>query len=479
MPLSHGPTRLPAFQTRRHHTRGEAWSAAERVLAVQTFVLLVFSAWAGGGRMPWAPPAMLAIAGCGVIVLFLRRSEGESVRLRALVPLALWLVLLAIALLNPSHVDDSTGVRAPNLRWISWLPATVDPGATLVAELPWLTALLQGGVLVAARPGRRLVRFIWGAAALNGFALAAVGAAFHFAEANMMLGFIEVPEPTYFFATFFYKNHWVAYGALSAAAGAAVALQSWRQALLGDPRARGRAILFGTTSLLTAITLPLPRSRTGGLLAIALIVGFFAVLLAMLAQNRGVSRGRRVAVIGLLSLLVLAASGYGFNAYLPRAREDWKRTVIQVENARRGESLELRLLLSRDTWRMAAARPWFGWGIGSFEVTFPIFQGDYLRGPDGRTNARVEFAHNDWLQMAAEAGLAGLAVLLVPIMGAARRAWREGGIGGRWGLAGCGAIAVFAWIDFPFNNPSVLVLWTTLLLTARHLGAKSEAASAP
>lgn len=422
-------------------------------------VLVLFASWAGGGGLAWARTTILILTALGLPAIALRRLEGEKVRPAAFGCLGLWLLLLGVALLNPSHRALAGGGWEPRPGWIPWLPATVDRGASLEAQIPWLAAILEATLLVAVRPHRRVVRFIWSVVALNGFALAAVGAAFRFNGATEVLGFIDAPEPSYFFATFFYKNHWAAYGALCAVTGIALALHAWARAQAGDPSARGRALLFSSTALLTAITLPLPGSRLGALLTIMLLVHWLG------GMARGAWRSHRKVGISLVIAGALAIAAYGFDAYRSRAEFDWQRTVRQLSSVRTGIAPDIRFLVSRDTAHMALARPWFGWGVGSFPLVFPVYQGDYLRAPDGRPEARFEFAHDDWLQLAAEAGVVGLLVLLVPVVRLARRGWRAG-TAARTILAGCGAIALMAWVDFPFNNAAVISLWAMLLASA-------------
>jgi len=445
-------------------------SPADRLVGTQCSLLLVFSSWAFGGRVPWAPPWILLLAAAGLPAVLLRHREGMRVRLYGFLPLVLWLALLGAALLNPSHAHADGGAWLPRSAWIPWLPTTADRPATLWASLPWIAALVQAGVLVSVRPQRRVVRWIWGTAAMNGFALAAIGAAFHFAQADKLLGLEDAPEPDYFFATFFYKSHWAAYGALSGFAGTALSLRSWPGLLLGNPYARGRFCLFGAVSLLTAMTLALPRSRAGAVLAALLVAGFLATLLVALLRSTAFVGRSRLFLAAAVAAAALAAIAYGVELDARRGRSDIERTEQEIANAENGGPIDLRVLLSRDTWHMARDRPVFGWGLGCFEMVFPIYQGSYLRGPDGLPDARVEFAHNDWLQMAAEMGAVGLAVLLLPALGIFRSGWREGGPAGRWGLAGCALIALYAWVDFPLNNPAVLVLWTVLLVSAGGLG---------
>lgn len=439
-------------------------SPAERYLIGHTTLMLVVFSWAGGGRLAWSPAALFVGAVLGLPAVWLQAREEDGLRLRGFVPFACWLGLLGVELLNPSHVHDPGAGWLPRSGWIPWLPTTVDRELAVRAALPWLAALLEGGIFATMRPSARVTRVIWTVAALNGFLLAAVGAAFRFAQAGEMLGFIAVPD-VYFFATFFYKNHWAAYGALCAWTGIVLALGAWDRARPGDPRARGRLVFFTVISLLTAVTLPLAGSRSGALFAIALAAGWLGGLLFGLRSEQRYNSRQRALIAALLIASAALIVSYGASAYGPRARTDMERTVRQLSQATRGESADLRWLVSSDTWRMAKERLWFGWGLGSFEVVFPHFQGPYLRGTDGQPDGRVEFAHDDWLQALAESGVVGLAILLFPAVRLAARAWRRSRSARRMVL-GCAVIAAYAWIDFPFNNPAILLLWTLLLVTA-------------
>lgn len=468
---------MPAFaqieSSHRHRSPDTSGplSPADRLLVAQNILLIAVSSWGGGGWLPGVLAIMLGLTAGGWLALWLRRREHEPIEPMALVPLALWLLLFAIAVANPSYIRSADGdAWFPRHGWIRWLPGTVSPAASWRAEMPWLVALSQAGILVATRPHRRAVRYIWTFAALNAFALAVIGAAVHFAQADRMLGVIETSE-SYFFATFFYKNHWVAYGWLGATAGAALALQAARRARAGDPRASGRAFFFGATALLTVITLPLPGSRSGVVLAAVFTLSLpVALLLKLRPEGEPWSRSRTAAAI-LAIILAAAMIASGISSYAVKAREDWERTENQLAASRHGESPEIRMLVSRDTWKMALDRPWFGWGIGSFELAFPMYQGNYVRDANGRPTARFEFAHNDWLQMFAEAGVAGLAILLVPLARLIHRGWRDGGPTGRVAILGCVVLALYAWIDFPLNNPAVLALWIMLIATAGRMGA--------
>lgn len=450
----------------RHLRTGstDSFSPSEALLVAQTLLVVVAVSWAGGGMPGWTQGPLLGLVALSILLWPMRRKEGAATRPLALLPAALWLGYVALALLNPSHEPAPDGTWHERMNWLRWLPTTVDRSHTLSGAGLWLAALVQGGALVGLAPSARATRFIWRGVAINGFVLAAVGAAFHFSGATRLLGEFDVPEPTYFFATFYYKNHWAAFGALGGIAGLTLALRDWRAALAGVENARGRVMFFGGTALLTLCTLPLPGSRAGFLLAAVTITIAATHAARLLARERG-PRGRRWGAL-LLAGLLLLAMGFVARFYLERGANDLARTREQIARHAAGGLLDLRVELTRDTWRMAQARPIFGWGVGCYEVVFPVFQGDYLRDAGGRSTVRAEYAHNDWLQILAECGAVGATILFGAAGVLFGLGWRDAGSTGRLALGGLALLALYAWIDFPFHNPAVLLTWTVLLATS-------------
>ena len=432
---------------------------------LQASAVVVFASWACGGSYPWGPPCILALVALGLPIAFLRARHVGRSRWWPFVPAIAWLVFCGIAWLNPSY-------RAlPNGSWLpqpfhAWLPATVDRTHTVIACEPWLAALLEGGVLVMAAPSHRAILWLWRVIACNGFVLAAVGAWVKFTGTEQMLGFIEPPEPTYFFATFFYKNHWAAFGALAGAVALSLVLFDWGTSVRGDPDAKGRVVLFGGAGLLTLGTLPLPGSRAGALLAIAIVATFLVLIPVALRRSR--ADPRRLTVSALYAAIALGVIGFAVDAYWPRAAIDLDRTRQELGVAA-DTTPNLRWSLSRDTWRMARDRPWFGWGPGSFEIVFPVYQGNYLRSADGRPEARIEDAHNDWLQLLAECGVIGASLIVLPFGVCLARGWKSDSYAARWIAAMCALVGIYALIDFPFRNPAVLMLCTVIVTTAYRL----------
>lgn len=116
----------------------------------------------------------------------------------------------------------------------------------------------------------------------------------------------------------------------------------------------------------------------------------------------------------------------------------------------------------RDTLTMIRANPVLGVGLGAFETVYPI----YSRG-DG--SMRIEFAHNDYLQVLADAGIVGGA-LAIWFIAAIFRSF-AGGLKSRDPLSralalGCGAgvfgILVHSLFDFNLQLPSNALLFLVL-----------------
>jgi O-antigen ligase len=130
---------------------------------------------------------------------------------------------------------------------------------------------------------------------------------------------------------------------------------------------------------------------------------------------------------------------------------------------------------------MAADKPVFGWGLESYGSIFLRYTSS-RRSPDGFITVFVD-AHSDWLQALAELGFAGTALLLLvgllPLADTFRL--RNVSAVSAWLLAGCGMIAAYAWVEFPFACPAVVatwwVLWFSALRTLQLTPASTSSAS--
>jgi O-antigen ligase len=108
---------------------------------------------------------------------------------------------------------------------------------------------------------------------------------------------------------------------------------------------------------------------------------------------------------------------------------------------------------------MAVAKPWFGWGMASYPFIFTMFN-TRVSGSDGLP-VFYHDAHSDWLQSFAEHGLIGSALLassvLVPLIVLRFRPIRSQLAG--YLMGGCGLVLVYAFLEFPFGNFAVVLVW--------------------
>jgi len=118
-----------------------------------------------------------------------------------------------------------------------------------------------------------------------------------------------------------------------------------------------------------------------------------------------------------------------------------------------------RAILYRDTWRMARDQLWFGWGMGSFHTVFFTYNTQDVK----LAGFPITYAdaHSDWLQSVAEVGLIGTVLLglhgIIPLLALRRRHF--GGPLPGYLFGGCGLVLLYAWFEFPFGSPAVVLIW--------------------
>jgi O-antigen ligase len=124
---------------------------------------------------------------------------------------------------------------------------------------------------------------------------------------------------------------------------------------------------------------------------------------------------------------------------------------------------DIRVAIDRDSLHMFAKRPILGWGLGTFPGVYPQFRSFY-------TNAFVNQAHNDYLQLLTETGVLGFGVGMWFLVAAVRPAIRKArtwsaDINGAVALAAllgiCG-ILVHSFVDFNLQIPANAMLFYVL-----------------
>jgi len=226
----------------------------------------------------------------------------------------------------------------------------------------------------------------------------------------------------------------------------------------------------------------------------------------VLAATRFTDGSRKIAVAGIAALMAasifLAGSRGGMTAFmaqmvllgvlLARKREgNWKQPLmlgaflamviafllwmgnnelthrlISIHSETREEiNGGVRLTIDRDGLRMWMQRPFLGWGLGTFPVVYPQFRSFY-------TNMFVNQAHNDYLQLLVETGLAGFSIAVWFLVLVFRQAagklrnndWTENASGALTvaALLGCVGILVHSFLDFNLQIPANAALFYVL-----------------
>jgi O-antigen ligase len=198
-------------------------------------------------------------------------------------------------------------------------------------------------------------------------------------------------------------------------------------------REAGKSYTFLGISAVLLTALVVSASRGGLLIGFAEVL---AVLFLSHVQKAKVGRRIRFAALALAGATGILTLIVGFETASARFAS--------------GALTAGRLQFALSTLHMIAARPWMGWGLGSWPAVYPAFA-------TIDPGAIVNQAHTDWLQWTAEGGLpVGLAMLSLALWGI------KPAIRSIWGI-GVIAVLIHASFDYPFSRPA-LGAWPILIL---------------
>lgn len=264
------------------------------------------------------------------------------------------------------------------------------------------------------------------------------------------------------FASYINQHHFAAL--LEMTIGITLAL------IFGEATKKNKRIFLITAVVIMGIAIVLTSSR-GGMLSLLFVIGF--IVAANVRQKsaaktnlpiKNSSNFRRTAAFlggGLFLFLILFGSVLLLGGDESLLRGIGLGNEADVSNGR------------THFWQIALQiffdYPIFGAGLNSFGVAFTHY--DTWNG-----TFRVEQAHNDYLQILADAGILGFACVAAFIYLLFKKGWRTIGetadpfrrsaaIGA---LAGCGGILIHSFFDFPLRTPAnaFFFLILTVLATA-------------
>ena len=341
----------------------------------------------------WLLPISVIVAGVLILIaaagLALRAWRAGSGRLR----------LADLGKENETAREAMTGIRDFELTRPDgsrlpgvWIPLLASMGLSAALsvkpEASWPLVLLVGAYLAASwaflaacdtpeRVEGALGAIFWGTLPWVAF-----GMALAFARVNwfdrwgpivFQLGFPDHRADS----IFGHPNLFAGYLLLAIGAGLALAPGRWRR--------------YGPPLVAMVVCLVMTEARSAWIGAG--VMG--AVVMAFWWQRSGASRQLRVASLSLVAAVLAVPMMF----HAVRARF---LTLFQPHY----ESNEGHILVWEGALRMIAARPWLGWGPGTWSVVYPRFR-------DPREFEHLTHAHSIYLGVASEQGIVTLVFLLL------------------------------------------------------------------
>jgi O-antigen ligase len=238
----------------------------------------------------------------------------------------------------------------------------------------------------------------------------------------------------------------------------------------GGPRMQVFATLGNPDFVAAFLVSGLPLSLTLGEIAGHRILFAFGALLQGLAVF---STGSRASVLGVTAILFWLGGSIRFSNRLWLAGGVLLIAGLLVFAPSRSLTATIngRLYIWKVNAPHLLERPFFGYGPGGFEPKYIEWETQFWRmgkgSGDDRSFAQLqEHAHNDYIQVLIDSGLAGLFSLLSLLSSLFIFAFRrirstqDKLIAGA--SAGVAAMAAVAIVDFPFHRPTELFLFWTL-----------------
>ena len=283
--------------------------------------------------------------------------------------------------------------------------------------------------------------FVWFLVSL-GFFVSLLAVVQYFTFNGKLYWFRVLPQGVVPLGPFVNHNHFAGFVELTSPLGLAM--------LLSGAVRKDKLPLLILLSVLPIGALALSASR-GGITSFL----FEFVLLTFLMRNERKRSKQLLMASGFVLVVGFLALWLGLG-----------RTVERFEHSTPGDiSRDRRVSIFRDTLQIVHDHPWTGTGLGTLETVFPRYESYY----DGLV---VDHAHNDYLELLADAGLVGGVFMLGFVV---LLAWR--GVSNlraannpvcrtfySGALVACAGLLLHSLVDFNLHIPSNALLF--LLLAA-------------
>ena len=256
------------------------------------------------------------------------------------------------------------------------LGLTSSPYLTKLELLKWAAYLLLFFLTIESVCSfHETPRFGW-LLILLGFFVSLFAIIQHFTSNGKLYWLIALRQGGQLFGPYVNRDHFAGFVELTVPLGLSM--------LLDGPWRRERLALLLLLTIIPIGALGLSASRAG--IAVLFIE---SVILFLLSRKRLLQRKRL-----LVCLIVVSLAG-AFTTWLGIGE-----TVRRMELLTEAGSLNRRVTMYRDTWKIFKQHEWLGTGLGTLVVVYPRYESFY----DGHM---VEHAHCDYLELLSDTGLVG------------------------------------------------------------------------
>ncbi|CAN5613950.1 hypothetical protein BH18ACI3_BH18ACI3_16860 [soil metagenome] len=452
---------------RKYRRRSAEAATAPEISRFSTaiFILLciipVFSTIAFGAVDIWAT-GILSLFAAGIACLW--TADAWSTGQLRFNPSLLQLPVLGLILIGCIQLlpFGDSGVSSDLLSILPVSSLSLDPYATrfFLVRLIILFVFFAAALTYINSRGRLqkvvLMVIIFGAA------MAFFGILQRLASLEAIYGLRPTPQAIPF-GPFVNQHHFAAFMVMTA--GVTLGL------LFGDATKKDKKALLLIAVVLMGIAVVLTGSR-GGMISFLCMIGF--VLAARFASSNEEAKepakltSKTAFAVGIAILLLTIV----VVIYLGGGEEMLRGIGLQQNQA---DITSGRLHFWSVGLQIFLANPILGAGFDAFGIAFTRFDS---------TNGlyRVEQAHNDYLQMLADAGILGFACVAAfiylffkrsrSVIGGSADAFRRGTAAGA--SAGCFGILVHSFFDFPLRTPSNTFFFLLLVVLATVLISNSK-----
>lgn len=439
-------------------------------LSLILLFILFAALWIAGGASRADAPGQLVVRSVAWVLLLVAAVFGERPRLWAERPVLLLLagtLLLALVQLVPlppaiwqllpgrsAFLEAAAASGQPQ----PWRPWSIVPGATLNAVsslvVPAATLTFYAGL----RDDERHHSL--------GLLLGLIAAAMFVGLLQFSAGGLDNPfvndTPGELNGTFANRNHFALFLAFGCVLAPAWAFVDGRRPGWRAPLALGLALLF-------ALMLLAVGSRAG------LLLGLLALAAGLFIARRGIGRELAHRPRWVLPALIAGVVGLVAVIVLVSVVTDRAVAIDRVIGADPGRDMRVRGLPTV----LDMIREYFPWGsgLGGFDPLFRLHEPLALL-----KLTYFNHAHNDWLEIALDAGLPGLLLLGSALLWwgwASVRAWRAPEVRPRAGSTMLLLVFIASLFDYPARTPLMMAVIVVAAAWLAGAGGKRPSPALP